>query len=78
MNYAICFLMKSTKQKIAVGICRADYATQSILNKLALTSPTSDGRSVGIVPSRNALTVGLVVKKLRLQARRSRVRDPIR
>jgi hypothetical protein len=31
------------------GICCADHATPSIRKKLALTSPTSGGRSVGIV-----------------------------
>jgi hypothetical protein len=32
----------------AVGIRYADHATPSIRKKLALTSPTSGGRSVGI------------------------------
>jgi hypothetical protein len=33
----------------AVGICCAEHATLSIRKKLTLTSPTSGGRSVGIV-----------------------------
>jgi hypothetical protein len=37
---------------MAVGIRRADHATHLYPQKLALTSPTSDGRSVGIVLSR--------------------------
>jgi hypothetical protein len=36
----------------AVGIRRADHVTPSIRKKLAITSPTSGGRSVGIVRSR--------------------------
>jgi hypothetical protein len=35
----------------AVGIRRADHATPFYPQKLALTSPTSSGRSVGIVRS---------------------------
>jgi hypothetical protein len=38
---------------MAVGIHCADHATPSILKKLILTSPTSSGRSVGIVRSRS-------------------------
>jgi hypothetical protein len=34
---------------MAVGIRCADHATPSIRKKLALTSPTCGGRSVGIV-----------------------------
>jgi hypothetical protein len=34
---------------IAMGICCTDHATPSICKKLALTSPTSGGHSVGIV-----------------------------
>jgi hypothetical protein len=37
---------------MAVGICHADYATPLYPQKLALSSPTSGGRSVGIVRSR--------------------------
>jgi hypothetical protein len=33
-------------------ICRADYATSLYLQKLALTSPTSSGGSIGIFHSR--------------------------
>jgi hypothetical protein len=36
----------------AVGIRHADHVAPSIRKKLALTSPTSGGRSVGIVRSR--------------------------
>jgi hypothetical protein len=36
-------------ENTAVGINCADYATPSIRKKLSLTSPTSGGRSVGIV-----------------------------
>jgi hypothetical protein len=35
-----------------MGIRRADYTTPLYPHKLALTSPTSDSRSVGIVRSR--------------------------
>jgi hypothetical protein len=38
-------------QFTAVGIRRADYVTPLYPQKLALTSPTSGGRSVGIVHS---------------------------
>jgi hypothetical protein len=34
-----------------VGICHADHVARSIRQSLALTSPTSGGRSVGIVRS---------------------------
>jgi hypothetical protein len=37
---------------MAVGIRHADNVTPSIRKKLALTSPTSGGRSVGIVRMR--------------------------
>jgi hypothetical protein len=40
----------------AVGIRRADHATPFYQQKLALTSQTSDGRSVGIVRSRTKAT----------------------
>jgi hypothetical protein len=40
---------------------RADYAALLSLQKLALTSPTSDGRSVGIVRSRTKSTKILLV-----------------
>jgi hypothetical protein len=40
----------------AVGISCADHATPSIRIKLALTWPTSDDRSVGIVSSRTKVT----------------------
>jgi hypothetical protein len=41
---------------MAVGIGSADQATPSNLQKLALTSPTSGGCSVYIVPSRTQAT----------------------
>jgi hypothetical protein len=34
---------------MAIGICHADHVAPSICKKLALTSLTSSGRSVGIV-----------------------------
>jgi hypothetical protein len=40
----------------AEGIRRADYATPLYPQKLLLTSPTSGGRSVGIVRSRTQAT----------------------
>jgi hypothetical protein len=40
----------------SVGIRRADYAIPFYPQKLALTSPTSGGRSVGIVRSRTQPT----------------------
>jgi hypothetical protein len=40
----------------AVGIRRADYATLLYPRKLAITSPTSGGRSIGIVRSRTQTT----------------------
>jgi hypothetical protein len=44
---------RSRKTEItAAGIRRADYATPLYRQKLALTSPTSGGQSVGIVRSR--------------------------
>jgi hypothetical protein len=36
---------------MALGICCADHATPYIRKKLAVNSPTSGGRSVGIVHS---------------------------
>jgi hypothetical protein len=39
-------------ENTAVGIRHADHVAPSIPQKLAITSPTSDGRSVGIVRSR--------------------------
>jgi hypothetical protein len=43
-------------ENTAMGIGRADHVTPSIRKKLAITSPTSDGRSVGIVRSRTQTT----------------------
>jgi hypothetical protein len=39
-------------ENTAVGIRHADHVATSIRKKLAITSPTSGGRSVGIVHSR--------------------------
>jgi hypothetical protein len=39
-------------ENTAVGIRHADHVAPFIRKKLAITSPTSDGRSVGIVRSR--------------------------
>jgi hypothetical protein len=39
-------------ENTAVGNRQADHVTPSIRKKLAITSPTSGGRSVGIVRSR--------------------------
>jgi hypothetical protein len=47
----------SRKQRLtAVGICCADHVTPLYPQKLALTSPTGGGRSVGIVRSRTKAT----------------------
>jgi hypothetical protein len=43
-------------ENTAVGILHADYATRLYPQKLAVTSPTSGGRSVGIVRSRTKAT----------------------
>jgi hypothetical protein len=43
------------------GICRADYATPFYQQNLALISPTSGGRSVGVVRSRIQATEFLLV-----------------
>jgi hypothetical protein len=45
----------------AVGIRRADHSTPLYQQKLALPSPTSGGRSVGIVRSRTKVTELLFV-----------------
>jgi hypothetical protein len=46
-----------SKTKItAVGIRRADYAAPHYPQMLALTSPTSGGRSAGVVRSRTQAT----------------------
>jgi hypothetical protein len=44
-----------------VGIRCTDYATPSIRKKLSLTSPTSGGRSVGIVRSLTGHGVIIIV-----------------
>jgi hypothetical protein len=49
-------------ENTAVGIRHADNVAPSIRKKLAITSPTSGGRSVGIVRSR---TQTMELKKLR-------------
>jgi hypothetical protein len=49
--------LRSRKIRItAVGIRHADHMAPSICKKLALTSPTSGGRSIGIVRSRTLAT----------------------
>jgi hypothetical protein len=45
-------LLERSSENTAVGIRHADHVTPSIRKKLAITSPTSGGRSVGIVRSR--------------------------
>jgi hypothetical protein len=55
----LCFL--SITEMMAMGICRADYATSLYQQKLALTSPTSGGRWVGMVRSRTKATQLYVV-----------------
>jgi hypothetical protein len=53
LPYALCsLLVRYRKQITAVEIRRADHWTPLCSQKLALTSPTSCGRSVGIVHSR--------------------------
>jgi hypothetical protein len=42
-------------ENTAVGIRHADHVSLSIRKKLAITSPTSGGRSVGIVRSRTQI-----------------------
>jgi hypothetical protein len=42
----------SKTENTAVGILHADHVAPSILKKLAITSPTSGGRSVDVVRSR--------------------------
>jgi hypothetical protein len=39
-------------ENTAIGIRHADYVAPSIRKKLAITTPTSGGRSVGVVRSR--------------------------
>jgi hypothetical protein len=48
-------------ENTAEGIRRVDYATTLYPQKLALTSPTSGGRSVGIIRSRTKATELLVI-----------------
>jgi hypothetical protein len=51
------YRLRSTKPKLrAVGIRCANHETSSIRKNLALTSPTSGGRSVGIVRLRTTAT----------------------
>ena len=48
---------RSRKQRLtALGTCCADYVTTLYPQKLALTSPTGGGRSVGIVRVRTKAT----------------------
>jgi hypothetical protein len=56
-GFDILSFLRSRKQRLtAVGIRCADHVTPSIRKKLALTSPSSGGRSVGIVRSRTKTT----------------------
>jgi hypothetical protein len=48
LNGKVAALVKKTELTTGAIRC-ADHATSSIIKKLALTSPTSGGRSVGIV-----------------------------
>jgi hypothetical protein len=43
-------------ENTAVGFCHVDHAVPSIRRKLALTSPTIGGRSIGIVRLRTQAT----------------------
>jgi hypothetical protein len=45
-------LVSTTEENMAVGIFLSDHVAPSIRKKLTITSPTSGGRSVGIVRSR--------------------------
>jgi hypothetical protein len=60
-------------ENTAVGIRRTDYATPLYPQKLALTSPTSCGRSVGIVRSRTKATVLLLLLECCLDTTISRI-----
>jgi hypothetical protein len=53
-------------ENTAVGIRSANHATPFYLQKLVLTSPTSGGRSVGIVCSRTKATALLLLLLLLL------------
>jgi hypothetical protein len=53
--------LKMAILSVAVGIRHADQATPLYRYKLALTSPTNGGRSVGIVRSRTQATEFSVV-----------------
>jgi hypothetical protein len=50
------YLKEKVAENTAVGIRRADYSIPFYPQKLALTSPTSGGRSVGRVRSRTQAT----------------------
>jgi hypothetical protein len=51
LDRKVAALVYKTKNK-AVGIRHADHVAHSIRKMLVITSPTSGGRSVGIVRSR--------------------------
>ena len=52
LNKKVAAPVYKTEIKTAVGIRCADHVTPLYPQKLALTSPTGGGRSVGIVRSR--------------------------
>jgi hypothetical protein len=55
-KFNICNILKSVLSFFKKMICHTDHATPLYPQKLALTSPTSGGRSVGIVRSRTKAT----------------------
>ena len=56
MNKKVAAPVQKTEIKTAVGYRCADHVTPLYPQKLALTSPTGGGRSVGIVRSRTKAT----------------------
>jgi hypothetical protein len=55
-NTTLIFKITKHKKGENIGILRADNADALYPQKLVITSPTSDGRSVGIVRSRTQVT----------------------
>jgi hypothetical protein len=66
--------MLSKVEITAVGIRRTDHSTPLYPQKLALTWPTSGGRSAGIVRSRTKATELLLLLLLLFQELWSRIR----